>query len=80
MPITWLIPHQQIKQNGCDGFAAGTSRLYKEVMDIISRAAPVTAVERIFFLIKLCQCSLDKGCGGSQKGCHPHPEYGARSA
>ena len=49
-------------------------------MDIISRAAPVSAVERVFLLIDLCKGRLYKGRRRTDQRDHPHPEYGSRAA
>ena len=42
---------------------AAASLLDEKMMDIVSRTAPVAAVQRILFLIDLCQCSFREGSG-----------------
>lgn len=53
--------------------------LYK-IMDIISRSAAISAVERVFFFMELCQGCLCKCSGGADQCREPHPEYGACAA
>ena len=52
----------------------------KKPMNIVCRAAPVSAVKGIFFLIDLCQCGFNKCGGRPQKRDDPHPEYRSRSS
>ena len=49
-------------------------------MQVVGRAAPVAAVERVGLFILLCQRRLHKGGGRPQQGRQPHPEDRARAA
>ena len=46
----------------------------KEVVYIVGRPTPVSAVERVFFFIDLSQGGLRESRGGPEKGNDPHPE------
>ena len=48
--------------------------LCKEVVNVVSRTAPVTAVERILFLVELRECRLDKGRRSTDDCSDPHPK------
>ena len=48
--------------------------LQEKVVDIVRRAAPVTAVERILFLVELGERRLDKGRRSADDCRDPHPE------
>ena len=50
--------------------------LYKEMVQVVGGASPVSAVKGIPLLIELCQGRLDKGGGGAQESDDPHPEHG----
>ena len=53
-------------KQGRDGRALSRTLLSgKQLMEIVGRAAPVSPIERVFFLIQLGQGSLDKGGGGT---------------
>ena len=44
-------------------------------MDVVSRAAALTAIERVGLPVLLGQCGFHKGGGGPQQGRDPHPEH-----
>ncbi len=52
----------------------------EQMVDIVCRTSPETAVERIFLLIDLRQRGFDESCGGTDQCDHPHPEHGSRAA
>ena len=68
---------KQHRKHRMPALAAG---LHEQFVDIICRAAPVAAVERVFFLVELRQRRLDKGGGRAEQGDHPHPEHRACAA
>ena len=54
-----------------------TASLLKIFMNIVSRTAPPSAVERVFFFVELGESCLDKCGGRADDGSHPHPEDSA---
>ena len=85
MPMTWLMPHQQIRpdmanRTAMTDFLRLPSSFYEKMMDVVSGAAPVSAVQRILLLVDLRQSGFGKGGGRTEQGRNPHPEDGAGAA
>ena len=49
-------------------------------MQVVGRAAPPAAVQRVRHAVLLRQSGLHKGGGSAQQGSDPHPEHRARAA
>ena len=49
---------------------------FNKMVNVVSRSSVIAAVKRVRFFVFLSQGSFYKGSRSTQKGSHPHPEYG----
>ena len=49
---------------------------FDKMVNVVSRSSVIAAVKRVRFFVFLSQGSFYKGSRSTEKGSHPHPEYG----